>query len=235
MTSVNCSRPQCSLFNINMHILQSTSTTAVTAYTSEQLLSVSINHYTYCRGRWFHCFPFYLSSLFSFSYLSALPYSHYFCIWALLKLGGFIKKLVLSLYYRLDGVSGTDATVNNRKLGFKIRHQGIWCMVENDWVASKKEWQRSISKWKRWDKPAVCTSPFPVVFLLNLSGVFCLLVTLEGDLPFETELTHKCLISPFYFPLSGFKIGKITIFHSVWQDDLLTVSFLSACTRGLLS
>lgn len=64
-------------------------------------------------------------SLFSlFFFFCFAPVVLFFCILALLKWGGFIKKLVLSLYYRLDGVSGTDATVNNRKLGFKNKTPG---------------------------------------------------------------------------------------------------------------
>lgn len=73
------------------------STTAVTTCTAERMLSVSINHYAYCRGVWFHCFPFSSCSFFFISYLSAFSQSHYFCIWTLLKWDGFIKKLVLSL------------------------------------------------------------------------------------------------------------------------------------------
>lgn len=73
------------------------STTAVTTCTAERMLCVSINHYAYRRGVWFHCFPFLSFSFFFISYLSTFPQSHYFCIWTLLKWDGFIKKLVLSL------------------------------------------------------------------------------------------------------------------------------------------
>lgn len=54
------------------------------------------------------------------SFLSSPPPSHHLYIPALLKRGGFMKKLLLSLEYAdFDDVSGTDVTVNNRKLGLK--------------------------------------------------------------------------------------------------------------------
>lgn len=133
-----------------LHGAADASTSAVTTWTAARKLSVSINHSASLQRRVISLFSLFLSSPpFSFHISRRRSPSHYFCLWALLRCNGFIEKLVLSLCADFDGVSGTDVTVNNRKLGFKMRHRGIWCMVGKRRRSSREGWQRFMSKWRR--------------------------------------------------------------------------------------
>lgn len=118
-------------------------------------------------------------------------------------------------------MSGTDATVNNRKLGFKIRHQGIWCMVGNDGVASEREWQRFISKWRQQRKAC-----------WTVSAVRWIPCTCDPARSAYNKNQINHLMSSFsvLFPW----VLKTTLFHTVLYPYYIVPAFNLSCVMFTL-